>query len=200
MDGVVYKTKGRFKMKNFALATVLALTAFCATAAEVKIEAQNAVGEGTTANQTVYELGIKEAINSNFAGDIVVKNYRTDGTDVLSTRYEAGLTGTASLFGPVSGYTRVSIGENYKSGSDGFSYYAVEPGVSTPISYFPGVSASLGYRFQDAFGSGHSDTTRTWRSNLSYDLNKTNAVYLGYDVQRGDSEANITKVGYVHRF
>ena len=187
-------------MKNFALATVLALVAFCATAAEVKIEAQNAVGEGTTANQTVYELGIKEAINSNFAGDIVVKNYRTDGTDALSTRYEAGLTGTASLVGPVSGYTRVAVGEKYKSGSNGYSYYSVEPGVATSISYFPGLSASLGYRFEDAFADGHADMTRTWRSKLSYDLNKTNAVYVGYDRQRGDNEANITKVGYVHRF
>lgn len=186
-------------MKNFALATVLALTAFCATAAEVKIEAQNAVGEGTTANQTVYELGIKEVINSNFAGDIVVKNYRTDGTDVLSTRYEAGLTGTMPA-GPVGLYTRVAVGEKYKSGSNGFSYYSVEPGVSATIPSVTGLSASLGYRFQDAFADGHSDMTRTWRSKLSYDLNKTNAVYVGYDRQRGDSEANITKVGYIHRF
>ena len=184
-------------MRKFALATLLAFAAFSASAVEVKLEAQNSAGQNGTADQTVYEFGLKEKINSNFAGDVIVKNYRTDGTDVLSTRYEAGLTGTAPA-GPVGLYTRVAVGEKYTSGSDGFSYYSVEPGVSVPV--IQGVSASLGYRFQDAFGSGHSDTTRTWRSKVSYDINKTSTVYLGYDSQRGDSDANITKVGYVHRF
>lgn len=186
-------------MRKFALATLLALAAFSASAVEVKLEAQDSVGQSGTADQRVYEFGLKEKINSNFAGDVVVKNYRTDGTDALSTRYEAGLTGSMPA-GPVGVYTRVAVGEKYKSGSAGFSYYSVEPGVSVPVTYFPGVSASLGYRYQDAFGSGHSDETRTWRSKVSYDINKTSTVYLGYDSQRGDSDANITKVGYVHRF
>jgi len=187
-------------MKKFALATVLALAAFSASAVEVKLEAQNSVGQNGTADQTVYELGLKEKINENFAGDIVVKNYRTDNTNALSTRYEAGLTGTAGLYGPVSGYTRVAIGEKYTSGSDGYSYYSIEPGVASPLVFVPGLSASLGYRFQSAFGSGHNDTTRTWRTKLGYDLTKLDNVYIGYDVQRGDSEANIAKVGYVHKF
>ena len=187
-------------MKKFALATLLAFAAFSASAVEVKLEAQNSVGQNGTADQTVYELGLKEKINNNFAGDIVIKNYRTDGTDALATRYEAGVTGNAPLYGPVSGYTRVAVGEKYKSGSDGYSYYSVEPGIAAPIAIVPGLSASLGWRFQDAFGSGHSDSTRTWRSKLGYDVTKTSNVYVGYDVQRGDSEANIVKVGYVHKF
>jgi hypothetical protein len=187
-------------MKKFALATLLAFAAFSASAVEVKLEAQNSVGQNGTADQTVYEFGLKEKINNNFAGDIVIKNYRTDGTDALATRYEAGVTGNATLYGPVSGYTRVAVGEKYKSGSSGFSYYSVEPGISVPVAIVPGMAASLGYRYQDAFGSGHSDETRTWRSKVSYDINKTSTVYLGYDSQRGDSDANITKVGYVHRF
>jgi predicted porin len=177
----------------------LALATLTASAAEIKIEAQNSNGQGTTADQRVYELGIKESINKNFAGDIVIKNYRTETTNVLSTRYEAGLTGTVPV-GPVSAYTRVSVGENYTSGATGFSYYAVEPGVIAPITFVPGLALSVGYRFQDAFSDNRNDTTRTWRSKLGYDLNKTSTVYIGYDQQRGDSEANITKVGYVHRF
>jgi hypothetical protein len=184
-------------MKNFVLATLLAVAALGVSAAEVKLEAQNSNGVGTTADQRVYEFGIKEAINSNFAGDFIVKNYRTEGTDALSTRYEAGVTGAMPV-GPVGVYTRVAIGEKYKSGDAGYSYYSVEPGVTAKLP--ANFGASLGYRFQDAFKDGHTDQTRTWRAKLGYDINATNNVYIGYDRQRGDSEANITKVGYIHRF
>jgi len=186
-------------MKKITLATILALATLTATAAEVRLEAQNANGVGTTADQRVYELGIKESITKNFAGDIVVKNYRTDNTDILSTRYEAGLTGAVPV-GPVSAYTRVAVGEKYVSGSGGFSYYSVEPGVVAPITVVPGLALSVGYRFQDAFADNKNDTTRTWRSKLGYDLTKSDTVYVGYDRQRGDSEQNITKIGYIRRF
>ena len=188
-------------MKKIALATVMAMAlATSAFAAEVKIEAQDSNGVSGTADQRVYELGVKEKITDNFAGDIVIKNYRTGGTDVLSTRYEAGLTGSATIAGPISGYTRVAIGEKYKSGSAGYGYYSIEPGVGVVVSAVPGLTASLGWRFQDAFADGHSDATRTWRSKIGYDLTKTDNVYIGYDMQRGDSEANITKIGYIRRF
>jgi hypothetical protein len=186
-------------MKKFTLATILALSALTATAAEVRLEAQDANGQGTTASQTVYEIGLKESITKNLAGDIVVKNYRTNNTDILSTRYEAGLTGSVPV-GPVSAYTRVAVGEQFVSGSGGTSYYSVEPGVNVPVTLFPGTSISLGYRFQDTFADNKNDTTRTWRGKLGYDLNKSNTVYVGYDQQRGDSQQNITKVGYIHRF
>jgi hypothetical protein len=186
-------------MKKITLSVLLALSALTATAVEVRLEAQDANGTKGTAGQTVYEIGIKESINKNFAGDIVVKNYRTDNTDVLSTRYEAGLTGSLPI-GPISGYTRVAVGEKYVSGNGGFGYYSVEPGVNAPITFVPGLSLGLGYRFQSAFNDNQNDTTRTWRTKLGYDLNKSNTVYVGYDSQRGDSNQNITKVGYIHRF
>jgi len=184
-------------MKKFTLATILALSALTATAAEVRLEAQDANGQSTTASQTGYEFGFKEAITKNLAGDIAVKNYRTNNTNILSTRYEAGLTGSVPV-GPVSAYTRVAVGEQFVSGSGGTSYYSVEPGVSVPI--VKGLGLSLGYRFQDTFADNKADTTRTWRGKLGYDLTKTSTVYVGYDQQRGDSQQNITKVGYVHRF
>ena len=186
-------------MKKITLATILALAALTATAAEVRLEAQDANGQGTTASQTVYEIGVKESINKNFAGDIAVKNYRTNNTDILSTRYEAGLTGSVPV-GPVSAYTRVAVGEQFVNGSGGTSYYSVEPGVTALIPGVKGLGLSLGYRFQDAFADNKNDTTRTWRSKLGYDLTKTSTVYVGYDQQRGDSQQNITKVGYIHRF
>jgi hypothetical protein len=184
-------------MKKIALATLLAMAALGVSAAEIKLEAQNSNGVGSTADQRVYEFGFKESINSNLAGDVIVKNYRTDGTDALSTRYEAGLTGSVPA-GPVGVYTRVAIGEKYKSGDAGYSYYSVEPGITAKLP--ANFGASLGYRFQDAFSDGHADQTRTWRAKLGYDINANNNVYIGYDRQRGDSDANITKIGLIHRF
>lgn len=183
-------------MKKIALATILALAATMATAAEVRLEAQDANGTQGTAGQRVYELGVKESISNNIAGDIVVKNYRTDNTNTLSTRYEAGLTATTSV-GVVSPYARVAVGEKYVSGANGFSYYSVEPGVG--VKQGP-VGVSLGWRYQTAFSDSQNDETRTWRAKLGYDVTKSDTVYVGYDRQRGDSNQNITKIGLVHRF
>jgi hypothetical protein len=176
---------------------LLALAVGSASAVEVRLEAQDADGKNGTASQTVYELGVKQAINNNFAGDIVVKNYRTDGTNALATRYEAGVT-AANTYGAFTPYARVALGEKYSSGSAGYGYYSVEPGVAASMG--GGVTASLGYRFQDAFSNSQNDTTRTWRAKLGYDLTKSDNVYVGFDRQRGDSEQNITKIGYIHRF
>jgi len=183
-------------MKKLVIAAVLATVAGMVSAAEVRLEGQDANGTNGTASQRVYELGIKESINNNLAGDIVVKNYRTDGTDALATRYEAGLTASTSV-GLVSPYARVAVGEKQVSGASGFSYYSVEPGVAVKQG---AVGVSLGYRFQDAFSNSQNDTTRTWRAKLGYDVTKNDTIYIGYDRQRGDSDQNITKVGLIHRF
>jgi len=183
-------------MKKIALATVMALATSMALAAEVRLEAQDANGTNGTASQTVYEFGLKEAINKNFAADVVVKNYRTDNTDVLSTRYEAGLT-ASNTYGLFTPYARVAVGEKYTSGAGGFGYYSAEPGVA--VKQGP-VGVSLGWRYQSAFNDNQNDTTRTWRAKLGYDITKSGTVYVGYDQQRGDSNQNITKVGYIHRF
>ena len=184
-------------MRKFALATVLAMAAVSASAVEVRLEGQDADGKNGTASQTVYEASVKQAINKNFAGDLTVKQYRTDGTHALANRVEAGVT-ASNTYGNFTPYTRVALGEKYASGSSGYGYYSVEPGVA--VAVFPAVTASLGYRFQNAFNDSHDDLTRTWRAKVGYDLTKADTVYVGFDRQRGDSEQNTTKVGYIHRF
>lgn len=184
-------------MKKIALATVLALATSLASAVEVRLEGQDANGQDGTASQRVFEGSVKQSFNKNFAGDITFKQYRTDNTNALANRIEAGLT-ASNTYGAFTPFTRVAIGEKYASGNPGYGYYSVEPGVG--VAFIGGVSASLGWRFQDAFANGHNDQTRTWRSKLGYDLTKNDNVYIGYDVQRGDSEQNITKIGYIRRF
>jgi hypothetical protein len=185
-------------MKKIALATVLALAATLASAVEVRLEGQDADGKNGTAGSTNYELSVKQAINNSFAGDITATQYRTDNTNALANRFEAGVTGTTALYGPVTGYTRVALGQKFVNNAGSFGYYSVEPGVAAGLGY--GVTASLGYRFRDAFSNTQDDLTRTWRAKVGYDLTKNDNVYVGYDRQRGDSNQNITKVGYIHRF
>lgn len=188
-------------MRKFALATLLALAVGSASAVEVRLEAQDADGKNGTASQNVGELSVKQAINSNFAGDITVKQYRTDGTHDLATRTEIGVTGSNGykLGVPFTAYTRVALGEKFASGSTGYGYYSVEPGVAVPVGA-TGATASLGYRFQNAFNDSHNDLTRTWRAKVGYDLTKNDNVYVGFDRIRGDSEQNVTRLGYIHRF
>ena len=187
-------------MKKIVLASLMSLFAFSASAAEVRFEGQNANGQSGTADQRVFELGVKESFTNNLAGDLVVKNYQTDNTNALTTRIEAGATASQTFNAgvAVTPYVRGAVGEKFVSGSSSFSYYSVEPGVSAALGN--GVSASLGWRFQDAFSDTRNDQTRTWRAKLGYDIAKNSTVYVGYDVQRGDSNQNIVKAGFVQRF
>lgn len=186
-------------MKKIALATVLAMFAFAASAVEVRVEGQDQNGRNGAASSTNYELSVKEKINDTFAGDVVATQYRTDNTHALANRLEAGVTGTVPVYGVVSGYTRVALGQKFTNGAGSFGYYSIEPGVTAPIGS-TGVTASLGYRFRDAFVDSNNDLTRTWRAKVGYDITKADNVYVGYDRQRGDTAANIAKVGYIHRF
>lgn len=184
-------------MKKIALATVLALAATLASAVEVRVEAQDADGKNGTASQTVGELSVKQAINTNFAGDVTIKQYRTDGTNALANRVEAGVT-ASNTYGNFTPYARVALGEKYASGNAGYSYYSVEPGVA--VSVFPAVTATVGYRFQNAFSDSQNDLTRTARFKVGYDVTKADNVYVGFDRVRGDSEQNVARLGYIHRF
>jgi hypothetical protein len=188
-------------MKKFALATVLALAATMASAVEVRVEGQDSDGKNGAVGSTNYELSVKEAINKNFAADVTTTQYRTDGTNTLANRFEAGVTASTgyTLGVPFTAYTRVAIGQKFVDNAGSFGYYSIEPGVAVPVAS-TGVTASLGYRFRDAFSDAQNDLTRTWRTKVGYDINANNNVYVGYDRQRGDNDQNITRVGYIHRF
>lgn len=185
-------------MKKFALATLLALVAVTASAVEVRVEGADADGKNGSPNQNIYELSVKESINKNFAGDLTVNQSRTEGTHALANRTEAGVTASTSYAGSTP-YARVAIGQKFINNQNSFGYYSIEPGVSVPVAT-TGATVSLGYRFREAFNDNNADTTRTWRAKLGYDINSTNNVYVGYDRERGDTQQNITKVGYIHAF
>jgi len=183
-------------MKKIALATALVLATTLASAAEMGLEYKdyNGVNGGSDANS--YTLSVAGNVAPGIKLDAKFQNKQTDGTNALSTRLETGVTGSANLFGPVSGYVRGAVGEKFTNTTD-FSYYSIEPGVAVKQG---AIGASLGWRYRDAFNDANGDQTRTWRAKVGYDLTKVDNVYVGYDRQRGDSEYNAWRVGYVRSF
>jgi hypothetical protein len=185
--------------KIFAILAMI--TSGSVFAASATIEYQNLNGvQNTPADQQRISLSVKEAINSNFTGDVNFSNTwnNTSTSDALnSTRLEGGLTGTVPVYSSLRGYTRVAVGQKFTTTTN-FTYYSVEPGVSLPLG--AGFTANAGYRFRNAFDTGNNDTTRTWRTLVNYEINKGNSVGVGYDSQRGDSNQNIFRVNYTRGF
>jgi hypothetical protein len=147
------------------------------------------------ANSKLYSLIVKHDLSNTLAADVGFGNQVTDGTGALSTRLEAGLTATNTIFGSVKGYTRIGVGQKYTNTTD-FTYYSVEPGVSMPVGPF---TAKLGWRYRSATQLD-SDQTHTARASLTYPLNKNDSVTVGFDRIRGDTENNVVKVSYTRNF
>ena len=170
-------------------------------AGSITIEGQNIDGN-KSADQKNFNMTAKQDINKNFAGHVQVSTTQTDGTNAVSTRLEAGVTGTVALVGPVSGYTTVAVGEKYSSSGAGhFAYYSVEPGVMAPIGK-TGLTAKVGYRYRTSFENANVnlDTTQTIRAGVSYAVTKQDAVGVRYDKVSGDVKQNIIAVNYTRSF
>jgi hypothetical protein len=178
---------------------ILAIVALAATglayADSVSLEGQHIDNVGASA-QTQYVLGVKKDLTSMFAADVSFANAQTDGTNALSTRLEAGLTGTMPV-GPVNVYTRAATGEKYTN-TTSFGYYSIEPGVAVP---FGALTAKVGYRYRSAYDSDvNNDQTHTMRYSLSYALSRADTIGVRYDRVKGDNDQKITAVTYTRSF
>ena len=178
---------------------ILAIVALAATglayADSVSLEGQHINNVGASA-QTQYVLGVKKDLTSMFAADVSFANAQTDGTNALSTRLEAGLTGTMPV-GPVNVYTRAATGEKYTN-TTSFGYYSIEPGVAVP---FGALTAKVGYRYRSAYDSDvNNDQTHTMRYSLSYALSRADTIGVRYDRVKGDNDQKITAVTFTRSF
>jgi hypothetical protein len=170
-------------------------------AGSITLEGQSIDGQGS-ADQSNFNMTAKGSINQYFTAHAQVSTTQTTGTNAVSTRLETGVTGQVGLFGPVSGYTTVAVGEKYSSVSPGhFAYYSVEPGVTAPIGN-TGLTAKVGYRFRSAMENANvnNDTTQTIRAGLSYAVTKQDAVGVRYDKVSGDVKQNIVALNYTRSF
>jgi hypothetical protein len=176
------------------LAMAIAGSAF---AGSFTVEGQKIDNIGSTADQRNYGLSVKENITNALAGDITFNNTVTTSTGALTSRMEAGLTGTTQQLGPVAGYVRIAGGQKFSNTTD-FSYYSVEPGVLIPMGNFTG---KVGYRYRSAFdATANGDQTHTWRAGVSYAVTKKDAVGVRFDSVRGDNKQDIWAVNYTRSF
>ena len=183
-------------MKKILAILALATTGLAFAGDSVTLESQHINNIGSNAQQQ-YVLGVKKDINSMFAGDVAFSNAQTENTNALSTRLEAGVTGTVPVYGIVNGYTRVSLGQKYTN-STSFTYYSIEPGVQVP---FGALTAKVGWRYRSADDSGtNNDQTHTVRYGLNYAVTKVDTVGVRYDRVKGDNDQKVVALTYTRGF
>ena len=187
-------------MKKVLATAILAVLASTAFADSVSLEGQHVDNTGSN-SQTSYILTYKKDLIANkLAADIGFTNTQTEITNALSTRLEAGLTGSANVYGPVGVYTRVAYGEKYTNTLN-YPYYSVEPGVTLAVPGVDGLNVKAGWRYRQAVNLNVVDEdTRTGRVSVSYNFTKTDAVALGFDRVSGTSTQNIDRLIYTHSF
>jgi hypothetical protein len=191
----------RKKTMKKILAGLVALTlSGMVFAGSVTIEGAQLDTKNGGNDQRNTNFTLSESINSTFSVHTQLSSTQTDNTNAVSTRLEVGGTATVPLYGPVSGYTKIAIGEKYST-SGQFQYYSIEPGVSAPIGS-TGLTAKVGYRFRTATSNPNvnNDTTQTVRVGVAYAINKENAVGFRFDKITGDSRQDGYNVFYTRSF
>jgi len=175
-------------MKKIVIAT-LALVSSLAFAGTATVEGSKVNGLEGAKDAVSANFAVSETINKTFSVNTQLSSQQSDVTNAVTTRLEVGGTATVPVYGPVSGYTRVAVGQKYSTAGS-FTYYSIEPGVSVPLT--PSLTAKVGYRFRTAaeHANVNKDTTDTVRVGVSYALNKEHAVGFRFDKMTGDSKSD----------
>lgn len=182
--------------KILAITAMLFATAAFAGSVTIEGAKLNTIGGNDQMNSN---FTLSESINNTFSVHTQLSSSQTDNTNAVSTRLEVGGTATVPLYGPVSGYTKVAVGQKYST-SGQFTYYSIEPGVTVPLS--PSLTAKVGYRFRTAAENANvnKDTTDTVRVGVTYAIDKVRAVGARFDRTTGDSRQDGYSVFYSHSF
>ena len=186
-------------MKKVLATAILAVSAATAFADSVSLEGQHIDNVNSNA-QTQYILKAqKDLVGSLLGADLQFNNAQTQNTEALSTRLEAGLTGSLPA-GPIGVYTRVSVGEKYTNTTN-FGYYTIEPGVTAPVPGVAGLSVKAGWRYRSAFNADvNNDQTHTGRIGVNYAFTKTDTIGVRYDRVNGDNDQKIYAATYTRSF
>ena len=184
-------------MKKLLAILALVATGSAFAGDSITLERSRIDNVGAT-DQTQYQMMYKHTFTNNFAGDLQFQNTTNDSTNALTTRLEAGATGSLPV-GPVGLYVRTAAGQKYSNTTD-FSYWSVEPGVTADI---PGtaLTAKVGWRYRTAFDAAkNGDQTHTMRYGLSYALTKNDAIGVRYDRVNGDNDQKVYAINYTRSF
>jgi len=168
---------------------ILALATFgTAFAGTATFEGSKVNGLDGAKDALSTNFAITETVNKTFSVLTQLTSQQSDGTNAVSTRLEVGGIATVPVYGPVTGYARLAVGQKFSTaGSGQFTYYSIEPGLNVPLG--SNLTAKIGYRFRTAADNANvnKDTTDTVRVGVSYALNKEHSVGFRYDRMTGDS-------------
>jgi hypothetical protein len=142
---------------------------------------------------------LSETVNKTFSVHTQVSSSQTDNSNSVSTRLEVGGTASVPVYGPVSGYAKLAVGQKYSTAGQ-FTYYSIEPGLTMPVG--SNLTAKVAYRYRTAAESpnANKDTTDTVRIGLTYAIDKARSVGVRFDRITGDSRQDGYNVFYSHSF
>ena len=185
------------KIKMLAAATLIAVTGLVSAQS---VTVGYAVKKLET-NQSTHQnsISVKTKLLTNVSGDIGFSGDQADSTNIVTNRYELGLTYSQKLADGISGDFRVANGWKAKSGSDVTNYYVLEPSVTARIANTP-ISVKVGYRWRNAWSDSVADNSETTRLAISYDVTKKDKITLGADRLRGDGANTQTTLQYTRAF
>ena len=193
-----YFFKRKIVMKKILIA-VLALASSLAFAGTATFEGSKVNGLEGSKDAVSTNFNISESINKNLSVHTQLTSQQTDITNAVSTRLEFGGTYSLPVYGPVTGYTRVALGQKYSTTGQ-FTYYSIEPGINLPLT--EKITAKIGYRYRTAAENPNvnKDTTDTVRIGVSYAINKQHAVGVRYDRMTGDSRNDSVNIFVTRSF
>jgi predicted porin len=193
-----YIFKRKIVMKKILIAA-LALASSLAFAGTATFEGSKVNGLEGAKDAMSTNFAISESINKNLSVHTQLTSQQTDSTNAISTRLEVGGTYSLPVYGPVTGYTKVALGQKYSTAGQ-FTYYSIEPGLSVPLT--SSLTAKVGYRYRTAAENPNvnKDTTDTVRIGVSYAINKQHAVGVRYDRMTGDSRNDSVNIFVTRSF
>ena len=183
-------------MKKFILiAALLASTASWA-GEYASIDFNNKDKQSSDQVNRVIGLNVGTALDNGFRvegrleNEMVETPTKHEGLVQIKAQQDLG------TFANITPY--VGVGTGYKSkADDNFNFYVAEAGARTA---FGPVGVQYGYRWRDAYTSGHSYGTHENSLTISYALDKSNTVFVRGAVERGDSDYNTVGLGFKHAF
>lgn len=189
-------------MKKFVLTLLAALTV-SAHAGEAKpyYQIANSWQEnretGASSIAPEFVLGAKDG-NWQYSGRVGFSQAQLGKgsiTNVLEGRLRYNFNSVTSL--KLKPYTQLRLGEQIKS-DNSFSYYAVDLGISTPIT--KSFEVDFTYRYRNAFDTANNFQTDRYGIEGKFKLTNKDSVGVRYTQSYGDSETNAWRLQYTRAF
>jgi len=188
-------------MKKLVLALVASLALVSAAHADPQATfnygSQKDKTTGALADVLIFDL--KNKVYDYTSVDLLINNKTAVGTNVVTNRYEGGVTVSYPLNDVIEVYIRPSVGYKQKSGSQSFYYYTSEEGVKLKLPY--DFSFKVGYLYRNSFDEANKDQLGAMRYYLNYQATSKDKISVGrfMDVS-GYNQANTWWAGYTRNF